>query len=43
MRKNYYTCVEHYKLIGSGTFGKVYKTKNINDSSVEVAIKVIEK
>jgi serine/threonine protein kinase len=42
LKMNY--CIdENTQLLGTGSFGKVYKSFNLNDPSIEVAIKVIEK
>jgi len=42
LKMNY--CIdENTQLLGTGTFGKVYKSFNLNDPRIEVAIKVIDK
>ena len=42
LKMNY--CIdENTQLLGTGSFGKVYKSFNLNDPSIEVAIKVIDK
>ena len=38
-----YCIDENTQLLGTGAFGKVYKSYNLNDPSIEVAIKVIDK
>ena len=38
-----YCIDENTQLLGTGSFGKVYKSYNLNDPSIEVAIKVIDK
>ena len=38
-----YCIDENTQLLGTGSFGKVYKSNNLNDPSIEVAIKVIDK
>ncbi len=38
-----YRIDENTQLLGVGEFGKVFKSYNINDPSINVAIKVIEK
>lgn len=42
LKMNY--CIdEKTQLLGTGSFGRVFKSYNLNDPSIEVAIKVIEK
>ena len=42
MKENY-VILKSTRVIGDGAFGKVFKTVNKHDNSIEVAIKVINK
>ena len=43
LKQNYFFDSKNTKLIGTGGFGKVYKSNNRIDPSMEVAIKVLDK